>query len=223
MVQTFHADTAVQQNFVIDGIVCLADARALSRALAENQPPANAEETAEEEGVLSLIQEQLALADRVLLSKVDVLLSSPSSSSPPCEDTGAVGREEGRRLEALGRVEAFIRGINPSAPIVHCVKGQVEVEDVLNLRTLSLKRALALDPHFVDLHEDNEGEEHHHHDHQHEKEGGHSHEKHGKEEKGHAGGVKVHTHVALRFTSVPVLVRPSPSYLTIHRESLTLR
>lgn len=174
VVQTFFTDFEVQRNFQIDGCVCVCDARSLSRALSGGH--------GEEAEALPLIQEQLALADRVLLSKVDVV------------EGGEAGVE---------RVRAFVHSINPAAPLLQCVMGDVPLVELLGLEALSLEKALTLDPHFAD-----EPAPHAHGDgHHHEK--GHGH--HGEEEDAAAShdppAPPPHRHLALGFSSHAVRVR----------------
>lgn len=61
--QTFFADDYVQQNFVLDGILTLVDAKHVIQHLDEEKP----------EGVENEAVEQIAFADRILLNKCDLV------------------------------------------------------------------------------------------------------------------------------------------------------
>merc|ERR1740116_203025 len=60
--QTFFADDYVQQQFVLDGILTLVDAKHIIEHLDEEKP----------EGVENEAVEQIAFADRILLNKCDL-------------------------------------------------------------------------------------------------------------------------------------------------------
>merc|ERR1712241_1619486 len=61
--QTFFADDFVQQNFSLDGILTLVDAKHVIEHLDEEKP----------EGVENEAVEQVAFADRILLNKTDLV------------------------------------------------------------------------------------------------------------------------------------------------------
>merc|ERR1719436_1612616 len=61
--QTFFADDFVQQNFNLDGILTLVDAKHVIEHLDEEKP----------EGVENEAIEQIAFADRILLNKCDLV------------------------------------------------------------------------------------------------------------------------------------------------------
>merc|ERR1712061_459779 len=61
--QTFFADDSVQQNFSLDGILTVVDAKHLIPHLDEEKP----------EGVENEAVEQVAFADRILLNKCDTV------------------------------------------------------------------------------------------------------------------------------------------------------
>ena len=70
---------------------------------------------------------QVAFADRLLLNKTDLVSE-----------------------EALARIEARLRGINPFAPIQRCTRGTVSVDSVLDVRGFDLQRALQVNPQLLD-------------------------------------------------------------------------
>lgn len=80
--------------------------------------------------------EQVAFADRMILNKIDL-----------------VSEEE------ITKVEARLKSINASAPIVRVEQSKVSVDNVLNLRAFDLQKTLDMDPEFLNT--DNE----HEHDH----------------------------------------------------------
>ena len=99
--QTFFADDAVRQQARLDSILGVADARHLPTSLAESREAA----------------EQLALADTVLLNKVDLV--------------DAAG---------LARAAQAISRANPSARVLHAVRGDVPLDQVLDRGAFDLAR-----------------------------------------------------------------------------------
>jgi len=86
---------------------------------------------------------QVAFADVVLLNKTD-LVSAPQADA----------------------VEKQIRSINKAAKIHRTVKGQVDLDQILDLGGFDLNRATTFDPHFLeDDHDHDHGDDHHHHHH----------------------------------------------------------
>ena len=79
-------------------------------------------------------REQIAFADVILLNKTDLA-----------------------DAEALKRVEAVIRRINPLAVIHHTQNSNVALDEILDRGAFDLERILKIEPHFLDGH--------HHHDH----------------------------------------------------------
>jgi G3E family GTPase len=117
-------------------VICVVDAFSLSRVLSrEGEREAGPEEGREEgaeEGVeaasLELIAEQLALADRVLLNKMDLLEAAKEGGKEG-------GREGGRK-----RVQAYVERYAPEAVLLACVRGEVPLEEVLGLEAFSPSR-----------------------------------------------------------------------------------
>ena len=99
--QTFLADDAIRQQARLDSILCVADARHLPTSLAESREAA----------------EQLALADTVLLNKVDLV------------DAGGLVRA----AQAISRA-------NPSARVLHAVRGNVPLDQLLDRGAFDLAR-----------------------------------------------------------------------------------
>ena len=102
------------------------------------------------------VREQIGFADVIILNKTD--LASP---------------------EELAKIEARIRKMNPLARIYPAQNSNVPLDRVLRIGGFDLKRALDLEPDFLDAKDD------HHHDHdehdherEHEEEHDHEHEDH---------------------------------------------
>ena len=108
-------------------------------------------------------EDQIGFADVIVLNKTDLASAD--------------------ELDAL---EARLRSINPSAPIVRAERAGVELSDVLDRGAFDLSRVLADDPHFLDPHHDHDhecGPDCDHHDHSH----GHAHHDHGHPHEHHHG------------------------------------
>ena len=75
------------------------------------------------EGVENEAVEQVAFADRLLLNKTDLV----------SEDD-------------LARIEARLKSINHTAPILRCHKANISVESVLDIGAFDLTRTLEMDP-----------------------------------------------------------------------------
>ncbi len=104
--QTFLADDELRQHTRLDSIVCVADARHLAEGLAESREAA----------------EQLALADTVLINKLDLVDAA-----------------------ALGTVEALVRRANPTARVLRATRGAVPPALLLDQGAFDLDR-LTLGP-----------------------------------------------------------------------------
>ena len=100
------------------------------------------------------VREQIGFADVILLNKTDLV--------PAAE---------------LEKTEARIRKMNPMAKLYRTENSAIDLSKVLNVGGFDLKRALELEPDFLQAEE----EHHHEHDHDHEDED-HPHEKHEHEE-----------------------------------------
>ncbi|CAM9882120.1 unnamed protein product [Ascophyllum nodosum] len=151
ILQTFFADPFVQEHVRLDAVVCLCDSPRLLRALVAPPPPpknleskveGRAESSGDREMEISwrdteevdiksstaLVMSQLALSDRVLLNKTDLIT-----------------REEGDALETTVK-ERF-----PSASIRRCERGEVDINYVLGVDSFSLDKALEMDQHFAEM------------------------------------------------------------------------
>jgi G3E family GTPase len=113
-------------------------------------------------GDMREVREQIGFADVILLNKTDLVSSAE-----------------------LEKTEARIRKMNPLAKIHRTENAAIDLNKVLNVGGFDLKRALELEPDFLEAaehehnhdhdHEDDESHEHHEHDHGDEHEAGHDH------------------------------------------------
>ncbi len=133
--QTFFMDDDIASYYLLDGVITVVDAKH-GHATLDAQPEA---------------QNQVGFADRILLSKTDLV------------DAG--------ELESLR--ERLVR-MNPRAPIRPVHMGQVPIGEILDIRGFNLNAILEIDPQFLaaehhaaaqtpggDGH--HHGHEHHHH------------------------------------------------------------
>jgi G3E family GTPase len=117
--QTFFTDEEIGNNYLLDSILTIVDAK-------------HAKETLDE---FREAQEQVGFADRILMSKTDL-----------------VTEDEVKTLSDR------IRKMNPRAPIKHVHFGNAPIAEVLDIRGFNLNAILELEPDFlVDSH-------HEHHD-----------------------------------------------------------
>lgn len=123
--QTFFMDEEVSQFYMVDGIITVVDALNGGRTLDEQEPA----------------QAQVGFADRILLSKVDLVDS-----------------------EIVDDLCARLHRMNPRAPIIECNMGNVDIREVLDIHGFNLDAALELDPDFLKEAQE-EGGHHHHGDH----------------------------------------------------------
>jgi G3E family GTPase len=154
--QTFFMDDGVSSYYLLDAVVTVVDAKHGHETL-DAQPEA---------------QNQVGFADRILMSKTDLVSSD--------------------EVESLR--ERLVR-MNPRAPIRNVHMGQVPVKEVLDVRGFNLNAILEIDPDFLAAeHPDaakakrkDGAQGHHHHghdhdhaqcDHDHDHEHGHHHQHH---------------------------------------------
>ncbi len=115
--QTFFMDDTVKAFARLDGVVTLVDAKHVEQHL---------DDVKEEEGVENEAVEQVALADRLLLNKVDLVSDAD-----------------------LARVEKRLRSLNRYAPILRCQNANVELGKVFGIDAFELERVLEKDPAFL--------------------------------------------------------------------------
>ena len=108
--QTFFTDEDIGNNYLLDSILTIVDAK-------------HAKETLDE---YHEAQEQVGFADRILMSKTDL-----------------VSEEEVKTLSDR------IRKMNPRAPIKHVHFGNAPIAEVLDIRGFNLNAILELEPDFL--------------------------------------------------------------------------
>src|SRR3954465_5908977 len=117
--QTFFTDEEIGNYYLLDSIITLVDAKHAQKQLDEFREA----------------QEQVGFADRILLSKTDLV----------AED------EQSRLRKRLGQM-------NPRAPIKSVHFGNAAIDEILDIRGFNLNAVLELDPAFLedDEHEHDE-------------------------------------------------------------------
>jgi len=124
--QTFFMDDTVSSYYLLDAVITVVDAKHGHETL-DQQPEA---------------QNQVGFADRILMSKVDLVSSA----------------------EAQSLKDRLVQ-MNPRAPIKHVNFGDVPIKDVLDLRGFNLNAILEIDPEFLaGEHPDAARDSKHHHD-----------------------------------------------------------
>ena len=108
--QTFFTDEEIGNYYLLDSIITLVDAKHAPQQLDEFHEA----------------QEQVGFADRILLSKTDLV----------SEDDAA-------------RLSSRLKGMNPRAPIKPVHMGQIPIADVLDVRGFNLNAVLDIDPEFL--------------------------------------------------------------------------
>ena len=123
--QTFFMDEQVAAHYMLDAVLTVVDAKHGMQQL----------------DVQEEAQRQVGFADRILLSKTDL-----------------VDENE------VDRLTTRIRNINPRAPVSRVHFGNAPIGDVLDLRGFNLNDKLDIDPDFLKAQEHGH---HHEHDHEH--------------------------------------------------------
>lgn len=126
--QTFFMDDAVAESYLLDAVITVVDGVHGARTLDE-QPEA---------------QNQVGFADRILISKVDLIEEAP-----------------------LAALRQRLVGMNPRATIKPVQFGSTEIADILDIRGFNLNAVLDIDPQFLAG-----GHEHDHAGHAHGQDGG---------------------------------------------------
>ena len=152
--QTFFMDEEVAVSYLLDGVITVVDASNAMQQLDRFEEA----------------QRQVGFADRVLLSKTDLVPA--------------------RSINAL---ETRLKRINPRAPIMRSDFGKAPIEEILDIRGFNLNEKLEIDPDFLkdEVHA-HACDEHCAHDHGHEHD--HAHHSHGHDHShDHAHGHGRHT------------------------------
>jgi len=109
--QTFFVDERIGSDYLLDAIVTVVDAKHGPRQLDEHHEA----------------QEQIGFADRILLSKTDLVTP-----------------------EDLQELEARLRAMNPRAPISRVHFGEADLNGILDIRGFDLDEILKLEPDFLE-------------------------------------------------------------------------
>lgn len=141
---TFFMDNEVARQVVLDGVVTLVDAVNVGPHL---------DDPALEDYDNQAVQ-QIVVADRILLNKVDLVAPS-------------------QRAE----VERRIRRLNSNAPILPTVQAKVDLGQILGLQSFACDAMSMTDPHFLEHDDGHACDEHcaHDHDHDHDHASPHAH------------------------------------------------
>jgi G3E family GTPase len=116
--QTFFLDDAIGEYYLLDSVITVVDAKHAPKQL-DN---------------FSEAQEQVGFADRILMSKTDLVSD---------EDAQTLKRRLGQ--------------MNPRAPVKPVHFGQTPIDDILDIRGFNLNAILEIEPEFLE-------HDHHHHD-----------------------------------------------------------
>ncbi len=143
--QTFFMDEAIATDYLLDGVITVVDASHAMHQL----------DTYEE------AQRQAGFADRMLLSKTDLVTA-----------------------DQISALETRLKRINPRAPLLHADFGKVAISEILDIRGFNLNERLDIDPDFLkaeshdhdhDHNDDcNDHCDHHNHEHAHHHGGSHT-------------------------------------------------
>jgi G3E family GTPase len=117
--QTFFIDEKISDYYLLDAVITVVDAKHGQKQLDEHREA----------------QEQVGFADRILLSKTDLVTD-----------------------EEVTALQARMRKINPRAPMKRVHFGDAPIADVLDVRGFNLNAVLEIDPAFLD------GDDHSHDD-----------------------------------------------------------
>ncbi|WP_426992951.1 CobW family GTP-binding protein [Methylomonas sp. CM2] len=109
--QTFFIDQDIAENYKLDAIVTVVDAAHAHQQLAEHHEA----------------QEQVGFADRILLSKTDLVAA-----------------------EIAADLESRLRAMNPRAPIKRVHFGETELSDILDIDGFKLDDILNIEPDFLE-------------------------------------------------------------------------
>lgn len=109
--QTFFVEQDISEYYLLDAIVTVVDAKHAMQQLNHNHEA----------------QEQVGFADRILLSKTDLIT--------PAEVTA---------------LEARLRAINARAPIAKVHFGETDIEEILDIRGFNLNAILEIEPDFLE-------------------------------------------------------------------------
>lgn len=115
--QSFFLDEEIVRDFYLDAIITIVDAKHFERHLKEEKPT----------GVGNEVRKQIAIADRILLNKIDL-------------------------VDYDDRVRAYklLRGINLNAPIFETKNSVIDLHQILELKAFDIRAVLFLDSLFLE-------------------------------------------------------------------------
>jgi len=119
--QTFFMDEEVATDYLLDGVITVVDASHSMQQLDSYEEA----------------QRQVGFADRMLLSKTDLVTA-----------------------DQISALETRLKRINPRAPVLHADFGKVAIAEIFDIRGFNLNERLDIDPDFLK-------DESHGHDHDH--------------------------------------------------------
>ncbi|EFC42099.1 predicted protein [Naegleria gruberi] len=119
--QTFFVDDDISEQYYLDGIITIVDAKHILQHLLEERPKDEENESVE----------QIAFADRIILNKIDLLKQDESSVS-------------------LEEVKKHIQSVNKFAPIIETNHSIIpDLSSLLNIRSFDVQKILQMDPDFL--------------------------------------------------------------------------
>ncbi|MDQ3259359.1 MAG: GTP-binding protein [Pseudomonadota bacterium] len=116
--QTFFIEDKIHEHYLLDAVVTLVDAKHAPMQLKEHHEA----------------QEQVGFADRILISKSDLVSESETAA-----------------------LKERLKSLNPRAPIKSVHFGKTDIADILDVRGFNLDDILVIEPGFLE-------ENHHQHD-----------------------------------------------------------
>ncbi|MFI3136437.1 MAG: GTP-binding protein [Methylococcaceae bacterium] len=109
--QTFFVEQEIGEYYLLDAIITVVDAKHAPQQLLDNHEA----------------EEQVGFADRILLSKTDLITP-----------------------EEVSAVETRLRAINARAPIAKVHFGETDIEEILDIRGFNLNAILEIEPDFLE-------------------------------------------------------------------------
>lgn len=109
--QTFFVEVEIGEYYLLDAIITVVDAKHAPQQLVDNHEA----------------EEQVGFADRILLSKTDLITP-----------------------EEVSAVETRLRAINARAPIAKVHFGETDIEEILDIRGFNLNAILDIEPDFLE-------------------------------------------------------------------------
>ena len=109
--QTFFVEQEIGEYYLLDAIITVVDAKHAMQQLLDNHEA----------------EEQVGFADRILLSKTDLITP-----------------------EEISAVETRLRAINARAPITKVHFGETDIEEILDIRGFNLNAILEIEPDFLE-------------------------------------------------------------------------